>query len=325
MSSPVQTDFDDNEPHPTRWARDPYPDPSAAVMAAADRLKRQRERAPRPPSDIETAMTQLVRENWTPPALDPVVMEPPPMGSSLRPSWGMIARVFGAVGCAAGVALFVAGGVPLSSVDTSANSDRQQQGDMRPVAYTPSDQSASQNPMQGTQNPMQSTVKASTTPSEQRIVSPAPAFSSNAVIGVAVASPTQPSPRELPQAVNVPAAPAASAPLEQAPAPAPALRALERALDRDEIANLLRRGQDLATQGDLAGARLLLRRAAEAGDAQSMQALGATYDSTVLARLKVIGVAPDDARARAWYQRAAAAGAPDATRRLEQLAGRAQQ
>jgi TPR repeat protein len=122
----------------------------------------------------------------------------------------------------------------------------------------------------------------------------------------------------------LPPAPAASAPLEQAPAPVPALRALERALDRDEISNLLRRGQDLASQGDLAGARLLLRRAAEAGDAQAMQALGATYDSTVLAKLKVIGVAPDDARARGWYQRAAAAGAPDASRRLEQLAGRSQ-
>jgi len=257
-------------------------------------------------------MTQLVRENWTPPALEPVIMEPPPMGSSLRPSWGMIARVFGAVGCAAGVALFVAGGVPLSSVDTSANSTNadRQQSDVRAVAYTAADQTALKT--------------APTTPTEQRIVGGTPAFSSNAVIGVAVASTTQPSPRELPQAVTLPAAPAACVPLEPAPAPAPALRALERALDRDEISNLLRRGQDLASQGDLAGARLLLRRAAEAGDAQAMQALGATYDSTVLAKLKVIGVAPDDARARAWYQRAAAAGAPDASRRLEQLAGRTQ-
>ena len=273
-------------------------------------------------------MTQLVRENWTPPALDPVIMEPPPMGSSLRPSWGMIARVFGAVGCAAGVALFVAGGVPLSSVDTSsnsANSDRQQ-SDMRAVAYTaPEQNTLNQNAVnQNTVN--QNTLKTPpTTPTEQRIVGGTPAFSSNAVIGVAVASTTQPGPRELPQAVTLPTAPAASAPLEPAPVPVPALRALERALDRDEISNLLRRGQDLASQGDLAGARLLLRRAAEAGDAQSMQALGATYDSTVLAKLKVIGVAPDDARARAWYQRAAAAGAPDASRRLEQLAGRAQQ
>jgi TPR repeat protein len=117
------------------------------------------------------------------------------------------------------------------------------------------------------------------------------------------------------------ASPSAAAPLEPA---APALRALERALDRDEIANLLKRGQELATQGDLAGARLLLRRAAEAGDAQAMQALGATYDSTVLTKLNVIGVAPDNARARAWYERAAAAGAPEAGRRLEQLAGRSQ-
>jgi TPR repeat protein len=102
------------------------------------------------------------------------------------------------------------------------------------------------------------------------------------------------------------------------------LRAIERALDRDEIANLIKRGQELAAQGDIAGARLLLRRAAEAGDAQAMQALGATYDSSALARLKVIGVASDDVRARAWYERAAAAGAPEAGRRLEQLAGRTQ-
>ncbi len=312
MSSPVQTDFDGSERESPRWTREPHDDPSAAVLEAAERLKRQRERAPRPQADIEAAMTQLVRENWTPPPLDPVIMEPPPRRVSLGPSWGMIARVFGAVGCAAGVALFVAGGVPLSSVDTSANADRQvsgnlgsgNMGEVRPIAFAP---------------PEQSTLRTSTTPTEQRIVSASPAFAPNAVIGAAVASTAQP-PRELPQAVTMPASPPAAAPLE----PAPALRALERALDRDEIANLLKRGQELAAQGDLAGARLLLRRAAEAGDAQAMQALGATYDSTVLARQRVIGVAPDDKRARAWYERAAAAGAPDAGRRLEQLAGRAQ-
>jgi hypothetical protein len=312
MSSPVQTDFDGGERQSLRWIREPTDDPSSAVLAAAERLKRQRERAPRPQADIEAAMSQLVRENWTPPALDPVIMDPPPRQGSLRPSWGMIARVFGAVGCAAGVALFVAGGAPLSSVDTSANTDRQvsgnqvssNTGDVRPIAFAAPDQGS---------------VRASTTPTEQRIVGASPAFAPNAVIGAAVASTGQP-PRELPQAVAMPASPPAAAPIE----PAPALRALERALDRDEIANLLKRGQELATQGDLAGARLLLRRAAEAGDAQAMQALGATYDSTVLTRLKVIGVAPDDARARAWYQRAAAAGAPEAGRRLEQLAGRSQ-
>jgi TPR repeat protein len=118
----------------------------------------------------------------------------------------------------------------------------------------------------------------------------------------------------------LPPAPAAAAPLD----PAPALQALERALDHDEVANLVKRGQDLVAQGDIAGGRLLLRRAAEAGDPQAMQALGATYDSAVLSKLKVIGVAADDARARAWYERAAAGGAAEAGRRLEQLAHRTQ-
>jgi hypothetical protein len=318
MSSPVPTDFDGSDRQSPRWIREPQDDHSSAVLAAAERLKRQRERAPRPQADIEAAMTQLVRENWTPPALDPVIMEPPPRQSALRPSWGMIARVFGAVGCAAAVALFVAGGAPLSSVDSSTNADRQaasgNSSDVRPIAFAPADQN---------------TLRASTTPTEQRIVGAAPAFAPNPVIGAAVASTAQPprdiasapqAPRELPQAVALPASPPAAAPVE----PVPALRALERTLDRDEIATLLRRGQDLAAQGDLAGARLLLRRAAEAGDAQSMQALGATYDPTVLAKLNVIGVAPDNARARGWYERAAAAGAPEASRRLEQLAGRTQ-
>lgn len=306
MSSPVQPDFENSERRLPRWASEPHADPSAAVLAAADRLKRQRERAPRPIADIEAAMTVLVRENWSPPALEPVMMEPPPGTGPFSPSWGMFARVLGAIACASGIALFVAGGVPLSSVDTSANSERQISGnndDVRPVAFAAPDAGA---------------MRAPTTPSEQRIVGGSPAFSSNAVIGVAIAS-TAP-PRELPQAVTLPAPPPAAAPLE----PAPALRAIERALDRDEITNLIKRGQELATQGDIAGARLLLRRAAEAGDPQAMQALGATYDSTTLAKLKVIGVAPDDGRARAWYERAAAAGAPDAGRRVEQLAGRTQ-
>jgi hypothetical protein len=186
-------------------------------------------------------------------------------------------------------------------VETSANSNRP--NDVHAVAFTAPDPVA---------------VRTSAKPSEQRIVNGSPAFASHAMIGAAVAS-TAP-PRELPQAVTLPAPPPAAAPLE----PATALRAIERALDRDEIATLIKRGQELAAQGDIAGARLLLRRAAEAGDPQAMQALGASYDSTALAKLKVIGVAPDDARARAWYERAAAAGAPEAGRRLEQLAGRTQ-
>src|ERR1700704_4261865 len=92
MSSPVQTDFDGSERRLPRWASEPHADPTAAVLAAAERLRRQRDRSPRPVAEIEAAMTQLRRENWSPPALEPVMMEPPPYRTSLRPSWGVIAR-----------------------------------------------------------------------------------------------------------------------------------------------------------------------------------------------------------------------------------------
>jgi hypothetical protein len=92
-----------------------------------------------------------------------------------------------------------------------------------------------------------------------------------------------------------------------------------RQLDPEEIATLLRRGQDLLKNGDIASARLVLRRAANAGNAQAALALGATYDPLVLTELGVIGFAPDAAQARIWYGRAAEQGSREAARRLEQL------
>jgi TPR repeat protein len=93
-----------------------------------------------------------------------------------------------------------------------------------------------------------------------------------------------------------------------------------RALDRDEIAVLYDRSQALIEQGDIASARLMLTRAAEAGDARAALALGTTYDPDVLRKLGVIGVAPDAAQAHAWYTKAVELGSPDAALRLERLA-----
>ena len=59
--------------------------------------------------------------------------------------------------------------------------------------------------------------------------------------------------------------------------------------------------QDAFSTGDLAAARLLLRRAAEAGSAEAALALGATFDPLVIRRLGAIGAAPDAAQARKWY------------------------
>ena len=95
-------------------------------------------------------------------------------------------------------------------------------------------------------------------------------------------------------------------------------------LDPDEIAMLLKRGKDAFSTGDLAAARLLLRRAAEAGSAEAALALGATFDPLVIRRLGAIGAAPDAAQARQWYQKAVALGSPTASQPLATLEASAQ-
>ncbi len=93
-----------------------------------------------------------------------------------------------------------------------------------------------------------------------------------------------------------------------------------RALDPEEIKLLMERGEQFATAGDLAAARLVFRRAAEAGNANAAIALGATYDPTVLARLGAVGIDADVETARRWYQKAESFGSSEATRRLSILA-----
>ena len=97
--------------------------------------------------------------------------------------------------------------------------------------------------------------------------------------------------------------------------PAPA----QRQLDREEITVLLDRGKHLIANGDLAAARLVLQRAADANDAEAALALAATYDPIVLRELKVYGFTADAAMARAWYQRARELGSAAALQRLEML------
>jgi len=107
-------------------------------------------------------------------------------------------------------------------------------------------------------------------------------------------------------------------------APAPPERPNERRvlrLDGEEIAVLLKRGQDFLADGDLAAARLLLRRAAEAGSAEAALALGTTFDPVTLQRLGAIGAVSDPAQARQWYQRAAELGSSAASQQLAGLGG----
>lgn len=119
-----------------------------------------------------------------------------------------------------------------------------------------------------------------------------------------------------------PPAPARVAPPPVTAAPAAPSRAASR-MDRDEIALLIKRGTDFMATGDIATARLVLRRAAEANDPRAALALAATYDPIVLERLGVRGFQPDVAMARSWYEKAQELGSPEAGRQLEALASRA--
>jgi hypothetical protein len=93
-------------------------------------------------------------------------------------------------------------------------------------------------------------------------------------------------------------------------------------LDAGEITALLQRANALIATGDLAAARLVLRRAAEAGDGHAAMTLGGTYDPSVLEKLGVHGVVPDLGMARSWYEKARRFGAPEAAAQLEVLANR---
>ena len=88
----------------------------------------------------------------------------------------------------------------------------------------------------------------------------------------------------------------------------------------DEIAALLKRGQELIADGKFRLARLVLEQAAEAGSAPAALALGRTYDPILPERSSVRpDAAPDIAMARVWYQKAKDLGSAEAARRLGQL------
>jgi hypothetical protein len=132
--------------------------------------------------------------------------------------------------------------------------------------------------------------------------------------------PVQPAPA----AVVTPAPPPAAVPVVAAPvpvvtAPAPPVAPVVAPLDRDEINAMLVRARTFLSTGDVAAARVVLRRAAANDDSQAALALGGTYDPSVLKKLGIISFHADPAQARQWYRKAASLGSADASLRLEQL------
>jgi len=109
----------------------------------------------------------------------------------------------------------------------------------------------------------------------------------------------------------------ASVPAPVAAQPAPPPQA--KSLDADTLAGLMARAKSLLTIGDIAAARLLLERAANAQDATAAFLLAQTYDPAVLGTKDTRSITADAVAARDWYQRAASLGSAEARKRLTQL------
>jgi hypothetical protein len=87
----------------------------------------------------------------------------------------------------------------------------------------------------------------------------------------------------------------------------------------DEAARLCAQGLVAFADGDIAGARGFLERAADKGDPRALMVLGDTYDPATLTRMGAVGLRGDAARAQDYYKRALAAGLGDARQRIAAL------
>ena len=122
------------------------------------------------------------------------------------------------------------------------------------------------------------------------------------------------------QPLQVASTPNEAAPISGPQSPPAQVGGTAMRLDAEEIATLVNRGTDSLKSGDVASARLLLQRAAEAGSATAALMLGTTFDPLIIQQLGTIGVVPNVAQARQWYEQAAALGSEAAAQRLAKLA-----
>jgi hypothetical protein len=114
---------------------------------------------------------------------------------------------------------------------------------------------------------------------------------------------------------------AEAAPQSQAPAARTRNEAAapSKTLDAETLAALMTRAKSLLALGDIAAARLLLERAANAQNAAAAFLLARTYDPAVLGVRDARSITADPVMARDWYRRAASFGSADAQQRLTQL------
>jgi hypothetical protein len=252
-----------------------------------------------PSEDNEESLEEMNLRVWS--ALDPEWMPPPPQEGMGVSGLGMAAGYAGAIVVAAAVALVVTNGI-LPSISASLSTEDEVAKNQSLPTTTLSDLAKF------------ASVQARMRPDDEP---PVPAgILLDAAPAKQIAALKSPAPKSLPSSQAEPARQEIATPTTvAAPEPRPT-----PSLTRDEIASLLKRSQHLIELGNIASARLILTHLAEAGDAEASFKLAGTFDAVVLANLRVVGVKPDPANARAWYARAADQGSLEAKQRLQQTA-----
>jgi hypothetical protein len=323
MSSPVQDDTDKQVSDAQPWVNDPRRQVEShrreeEVIAAARRLERESRlssqtvtQPSRPRTEVGLRLAEIrpmkekstaqerAEKFWA--SFNPERMSPPPPERMRLPSLGLIAGLTAAFGIATAIAVAVTNVVPIPPTGAAVSSK----------VEVESSQPVSTAILQ--KLPQIEVAQANMQPAEP----PAP------VAPMHAATPTNIVAVAAPSAAVLPASPEVETSAPEARTPAAAAAAEPRAavsLPPDKVASLLKRGQDLIAAGDVASGRVMLAYLAEAGDAKASFMLAGTFDAAVLARLGVVGVQPDPARASAWYARAAEQGSSEAAQRLRQPA-----
>jgi hypothetical protein len=329
MSSPVPDDADKRLMQALPWVSDPHRQDETRrlqeqVVEAAQRLERESSgfalQTPARPSQSQTSVGfrlavahpsdekgsgEEFGRLWAP--LRPELMPPPPRNEMGLPGLGLLAGLLGAVGMAAAVALIVTNVVRIPTINAAISEDRAAKSKsvssivMAELAQIQAAQANVQpaEPPAAPTRPMLATATQTNALAVERPLVAAPATSVRVAPDLKVA-PEQPAVQPPPAAVLPELRPAVS-------------------LSSGEVASMLKRGRDLLAAGDIASGRLMLTHVAEAGDAEASFLLAGTYDAAVLAKLRVVGVQPDPAKARAWYAKAAEQGSLEARQRLQAL------
>jgi TPR repeat protein len=115
----------------------------------------------------------------------------------------------------------------------------------------------------------------------------------------------------------------ATAPNDATKLEEPATPAPSHPLSPSVTATLITRGEEMVSTGNIAVARLLFERAANAGSAFAAEQAAKMYDPDFLASLHVKGIEPSVATAASWYRQAAALGDHEAEIRLGLLTAQA--